>query len=243
MNENLKKMKLSIIIPAYNEEQTILELVQKVDAVKLPGIDKEIVIVEDCSKDRTAEILRKLAAEKPYKILFQPVNSGKGAALRRGFEESTGDILLIQDADLEYDPSEYPILLQPIIDGKAEVVYGTRLHAYGGNFRKDRWHYLLHVIGNVGLTLITNVLYFTWLTDMETGYKVFTRSALEKIGRLRARRFDFEPEITAKFLKKGFKIREVPIQYVSRDFAQGKKITWRDGLKAMWYLVFYRFTD
>ncbi len=237
------KMKLSIVIPVYNEEKTLREILQKVEEVKLDNFEKEIIIVDDCSKDNSRKILQELAKKKSYKIIFHSKNQGKGAALRTGFSRATGDVILIQDADLEYDPNDYPKLLQPIIEGEAEVVYGSRFKSKKGKLREHSFTYLMHSIGNAGLTIITNILYFSKLTDMETCYKAFTRRALEQIGPLRARRFDFEPEITAKFLKNGFRIKEVPINYYSRDFNEGKKITWKDGLKAALYLIKYRFTN
>jgi len=239
-------MKLSIIIPVYNEEKTLLKLLKKVEEVNLPSfkgkvIEKEIILVDDCSKDKSREILKKI--EKKHKVLYHKKNMGKGTALRTGLEHITGDIILIQDADLEYNPEDYPKLIKPILEGKTKVVYGSRFKSKKGHFKKMHLTYMLHSVGNWGLTLITSILFFTKLTDMETCYKVFTKDVLNKIGKLRAKRFDFEPEITAKILKKGFKIKEVPINYYSRDFSEGKKITWRDGIKAVWYIIKYRFVD
>lgn len=242
-------MKLSIIIPVYNEEKTLIKILRKVESVKLPSvgcseIKKEIILVDDCSNDKSREILKKLEKKGKYKILYHKANGGKGRALRTGFRHATGDIILIQDADLEYDPNDYPKLLKPILSGKTKVVYGSRFKSSKGKLKeKQHLTYLLHSLGNWGLTQITNLLFWTRLTDMETCYKVFTRNVLKKIGKLRAQRFDFEPELTAKILKRGFKIKEVPIRYYSRDFDEGKKITWKDGVKAFWYLLKYRFTD
>ncbi len=239
-------MKLSIIIPVYNEEKTLLKILKKVENVKLPlingkEIEKEIILVDDCSKDKSREILKKI--EKKHKVLYHKVNMGKGTALRTGFEHATGDIILIQDADLEYNPEDYPKLIRPIIENKTKVVYGSRFKSKKGHLKKKHLTYMFHSLGNWGLTLITSILFFTKLTDMETCYKVFTKEVLEKVGKLRARRFDFEPEITAKILKRGFKIKEVPIKYYSRDFSEGKKITWKDGIKAAWFIFMYRFVD
>ena len=233
-------MKVSIIIPVYNEEKTLLELLEKVRKADSNGLSKEIICVDDCSTDGSRAILEK---QHDIKTFFHIHNRGKGAALRTGLEHATGDVILIQDADLEYDPSDYSSLLQPLIDGKSEVVYGSRFQSTEGNLKKSKVVYGIHYLGNAFLTFMTNLLFRSRLTDMETCYKVFTRSALKKIGRLRATRFDFEPEITAKFLKKGFRIYEVPISYFSRDFKEGKKITWRDGVKALWYLLKYRIVD
>lgn len=242
-------MILSIVIPVYNEEKTLLKILRKVESVQLPKvagkeIEKEIILVDDCSRDASRSILNLLEKKGKYKILFHRKNGGKGRALRTGFRHATGDIIMVQDADLEYEPEDYPLLLAPILSGKASVVYGSRFK-YGGGKLKENEHltYFLHLVGNWGLTMATNILYRTRLTDMETCYKVFTRQVLNRVGKLRARRFDFEPEITAKILKRGFRIKEVPIRYYSRTFDEGKKITWRDGLKAFWYLFKYRFVD
>ena len=231
-------MKLSIIIPVYNEEKHILEVIGKVKKVKLNNIIKEIIVVDDFSTDSTKKILSELK-DSSLKIFFHQKNHGKGAAIRTALKHATGDIILIQDADLEYNPKEYPKLLKPIIENKTKVVYGSRLET----IKKDLKNmYKLHYIGNIFLTLMTNLLYGTKITDMETGYKVFRREVIKDM-KLRAKRFDFEPEITAKILKKGYKIKEVPIDVVARKFNEGKKITWRDGVKALYYLIKYRFTD
>jgi len=241
-------MKLSVIIPVYNEEKTIKEILKRVEKVKLPKhkgkeISKEIVIVDDFSKDSSRKILDSLIKNKKYKIILLDKNHGKGGALRVGLAHATGDIFLIQDADLEYYPEEYPKLLKPILEGEFQVVYGSRFKSKKGHLKQNPLTYMLHVAGNAGLTLLTNIFYSTNLTDMETCYKVFTRKAFKKIGKLKAKRFDFEPEITAKFLKKGFEIKEIPINYYSRSFKEGKKITWKDGVKAAFYLIKYRITD
>jgi glycosyltransferase involved in cell wall biosynthesis len=230
--------KLSIIIPVYNEKNTILKILNKLESINLP-IDKEIVIVDDFSTDGTRDILKKL--KNKYKIIYHEKNLGKGFALRTGFKNSTGDIMTIQDADLEYDPDDYNIMLPLILNNKFKVVYGSR---FIGNsfFSKQKWFLPNHYIGNKLLSIVTSLLYFHWVTDMETCYKMFTIDVLQRL-KLRSRRFDFEPEITAKILKKGYKIKEVPIHYYPRDFKKGKKITWRDGIKALWYLIKYRVVN
>ena len=231
-------MKLTVIIPVYNEEKSILEVINRVKNVKLNEIEKEIIIVDDFSTDSTKELLEKLKDSR-IKIFFHQKNQGKGTAIRTALKHATGDIILIQDADLEYDPIEYEKLLKPIIENETKVVYGSRLNAIKKNLKKM---YKLHYLGNLFLTIMTNILYGTKITDMETGYKVFRREVIENMN-LKAKRFDFEPEITAKILKKGYKITEVPIGFKGRKFNEGKKITWKDGIKALYYLIKYRFTD
>jgi len=231
-------MKLTVIIPVYNEEKSIIQVIDKVKNVKLNKIEKEIVVVDDFSTDATKELLEKLK-DSSIKIFFHQKNQGKGAAIRTALKHATGDVILIQDADLEYDPIEYEKLLKPIIENKTKVVYGSRLNAIKKNLKKM---YKLHYFGNFFLTLMTNILYGAKITDMETGYKVFRKEVVNDM-KLKAKRFDFEPEITAKILKKGYKIIEVPINFMGRKFDEGKKITWKDGVKAMYYLIKYRFTD
>ena len=231
-------MKLSIVIPAYDEEKTILEVIKKVKKVRLNNITKEIIIVDDFSEDNTRRILSKIN-DSNIKLFLHKKNMGKGAAIRTGLKYATGDIILIQDADLEYDPTEYEKLLKPIIENKTKVVYGSRLAAIKRGLKKM---YKLHYLGNLFLTTITNILYGAKISDMETGYKVFKREVIEDI-KLKAKRFDFEPEITAKILKKGYRIKEVPISFMGRKFNEGKKITWVDGIKALYYLIKYRFID
>ena len=231
-------MKICIVIPVYNEVKTITEIISRVSSAQVIAPEKEIIIVDDCSTDGTRELLEEIGrSQKDLKILSHKVNQGKGAALRTGFESATGDIVIIQDADLEYDPREYPNLLQPIIDGRADVVYGSRF--LGGPHRVlFFWHYL----GNKFLTLVSNALTNLNLTDMETCYKVFKRQVLDEIT-LKSNRFGIEPEFTAKVSKKGFRIYEVPISYSGRDYSEGKKITWKDGFVAIFTILWYRFFD
>jgi glycosyltransferase involved in cell wall biosynthesis len=230
--------KLSIIIPVYNEEKTIEIILDKVKRVKLPNVLKEIVIVDDYSLDDTRKILSKIK-DKSIKIAYHKENQGKGAAIKTGLKNATGDLVVIQDADLEYDPKEFPKLLNPILSGKTDVVYGSRFEVIKENIDKM---YKIHYLGNLFLTLLTNLLYNTRITDMETCYKMMKKDVLKDI-RIKSDGFDFEPEITAKLLKKGHKIIEVPIGFVGRKFDEGKKITWIDGLLAAYYLVKYRFMD
>jgi len=231
-------MKLSIIIPVYNEEKTILEILERVEKVDLGDIEKEIVLVDDFSKDRSREILKGLSEK--YKVLFHEVNKGKGAAIKTGLGSVTGDYVIIQDADLEYDPEDYKGLIKILTEKNASVVYGSRF--LGVTLKSLDYAHPLHYFGNKFLTLFTNVLYGTKVTDMETCYKLVKADVIKGIP-LRARRFDFEPEITSKLLKRGHKIVEVPISYNSRSFDEGKKITWKDGVKAVGYLLRYRFFD
>lgn len=225
-------MLLSVIIPVYNEKNTINILIEKVQKVDL---EKEIIIVDDYSTDGTREILNNIQDEK-IKILYHEYNQGKGAALRTGFKHISGDYVVIQDADLEYDPEEYHVLLEPFLKFDADVVYGSR---FKGNTRAMFfWHYL----GNKFLSFITNILYNTTITDMETCYKMFKKEVIESI-KIDSNRFDFEPEITAKVLKRNYKIFEVPISYNGRDYYEGKKITWRDGFVALYKLIKFKFVE
>ena len=223
-------MKLSIIIPVYNEEKTILEIIKRVKKVNLKGVLKEIIVVNDGSTDQTK---KKLAKVQDIKLINLIKNQGKGAALRTGFRQAKGDYVLIQDADLEYDPNDIPKLLQPIQAKKAEIVYGSRF--LGPHKNMLFWH----LMGNKFLSLITNILFNTTLSDMEVGYKVIPRKLLNSLN-LQQNRFGFEPEITAKLLKTGHRIYEVPISYAGREFHEGKKITWRDGVIAFFLLFKYR---
>lgn len=218
---------LSVIIPAYNEIEFIDEILRK---VRETPYEKEIIIVDDCSTDGTREYLKNLN-EPGIKTLFQEKNQGKGAALQAGMAAATGDIVLIQDADLEYDPREYPVLLQPILEGKADVVYGSRF--LGG---PHRVLYFWHYVGNGAITLLSNMFTNLNLTDMETCYKVFRRDVLKGIT-IESKRFGVEPEITAKVAKGGWRIFEVPISYYGRTYEEGKKITWRDGVKALFTII------
>jgi glycosyltransferase involved in cell wall biosynthesis len=225
-------MKLSVVIPVYNEKKTILEVLQRVRAV---NISKEIIAVDDFSTDGTRELLQALPPSDDLKIVFQPRNMGKGAALRAGFGAVSGDIVIIQDADLEYDPAEYPVLIQPILDNKADVVFGSRF--LGGPHRVLLFW---HSVGNRVLTNMSNMLTDLNLTDMETCYKAFRAELLNKIT-LRENRFGFEPEFTAKVSKAHCRIYEVPISYSGRDYTEGKKIGWKDGIAAIYFIFKYRF--
>jgi glycosyltransferase involved in cell wall biosynthesis len=228
-------MKISVVIPVYNEVQTIKEIVARVREVEL---EKEIIIVDDYSTDGTREHLREInQANENVKVLYHDHNQGKGAALRTGFQAITGDIVIIQDADLEYDPREYPLLLAPIVDGRADVVYGSRFLA-GPHRVLFFWHY----VGNKFLTLLSNMFTNLNLTDIETCYKVFKKEIIAEI-KLKSNRFGFEPEFTAKIAKKGFRIYETPISYSGRTYAEGKKISWKDGIKAVFAILWFRFFD
>lgn len=227
-------LKLSVIIPCYNEQSTVAEIIRRVRAVHLAH---EIIVVDDGSTDGSREVLAQVEPGSDLKVIRHERNLGKGAAVRTGFKNATGDVLLIQDADLEYDPREYPTLLKPIEEGISDVVYGSR---FLGGPRKAMFFW--NMVANRTLTLVTNVLYNAILSDMETCYKVFRAEVIKDI-RLRSRRFDFEPEITAKVLKRRHRIYEVPISYNGREWYEGKKISWRDGVIAMWTLIRYRFTE
>lgn len=224
---------LSVIMPVYNERETLSEILAQVRAVDL---EKEIVVVDDGSTDGSRAILREEERKGDLKVFYHEANKGKGAAVRTGLEHASGDVIIIQDADLEYDPREYPKLLEPILIGEVEVVYGSRSLVFKETM------FFLQSLGNKIVTLVTNLLYGIALSDMETCYKVFRAEVIKSIP-LRSRRFEFEPEITAKLLKRGYRIHEVPISYQGREYHEGKKLTWRDGIMALWTLVKYRFVD
>jgi len=227
-------MKLSIIIPVYNEERTVDELLKRVHNARLAGWTKEIIVINDGSSDGTRGLLKHW--EKKLQIVHKEKNEGKGSAVAIGLARATGDVILIQDADLEYDPKDYGILLEPFNDPRINVVYGSR---FLGSHLSTMY---LYALGNKFVTFITNIFYNTNITDMETGYKVFRRSVIVGI-KIQAKRFDFEPEITAKVLKAGYQIYEVPISYFGRKFSEGKKLTWRDGIVALFTLIKWRLTD
>lgn len=250
---SLDDPKVSVVIPVYNEKDTICEILRRVDDTEMR---KEIIVVDDCSKDGTRDLLQSMAAklaggesEFPasdgggpvnltnVRFFFQEQNQGKGAALRRGFGVTTGDIVLVQDADLEYDPRDYPKLLEPILDGRADVVYGSRF--LGG---PQRVHYFWHYVANKFLTLLSDMATNLKLTDMETCYKVFRKEVLKGI-QLKSNRFGFEPEITAKIAKGNWRVYEVPISYAGRTYEEGKKITWKDGVQALWCIIRFKFGD
>lgn len=249
----LDNPKVSVVIPVYNEKNTIEEILRRVQETQMR---KEIIIVDDCSTDGTRQYLDAMAQAqergqshapahdggdevevRDLRVFFQAHNQGKGAALRRGFAEAKGDIVLVQDADLEYDPRDYPKLLEPIIDGRADVVYGSRFLS-----GPQRVHYFWHYVANKFLTLLSDVMTNLKLTDMETCYKVFRREVLQGI-KLKSNRFGFEPEITAKVSKGKWRIYEVPISYAGRTYEEGKKITWKDGVHALWCIFRYRIGD
>ena len=227
-------MNLSVVIPVYNEVDNIVEILKRVQALKLAN---EIIVVDDGSTDGTRDVLKKLDGKKKVRVILHECNQGKGGAVMTGLRAAQGDLLLIQDADLEYDPRDYPELLKPIKEGMADVVYGSRF--LGGPRRVAMFW---HMIANKMLTAMTNILYDTILTDMETGYKVFRRGVIDGMT-IHAKRFDFEPEFTAKVLKRHYRIFEVPITFNPRDYSQGKNIKLRDTFEAVWTLLKYRFMD
>lgn len=229
---------ISIIIPVYNEINTLEKMLKKVENVKMCSLQKEIILVDDGSTDGSRDLLKEFEQNNQYKVYFHSKNMGKGAAIRTAISYSTGDIIIIQDADLEYDPEDYNDLIQLIIEDKADVVYGSRLS--GG--KPARSFKFTHYLGNKFLTLITNLLYDSTLTDMETCYKAFRADVIKSIT-IKSNRFEFEPEITAKILKRKYHLYETPISYYGRDYHEGKKITWKDGFTALFALVKYRFFD
>ncbi len=230
-----KKPTLSIIVPVFNENKTLLPLLEKVQSVRLRGLQKQIIVVDDGSADGTREILKKM--KNPHiEVYYHDKNRGKGAAIRTAIPHTTGDYVVVQDADLEYDPADYEKLLGPLLEGLADVVYGSRFMGTHQAF------VFTHYLGNIFLSSVTTLLYGTVLTDMETCYKVFKGEILRGLT-LRSNRFEFEPEVTAKLLKQNYKIYEMPISYRGRGFSEGKKITWRDGITALWCLIRYRVSD
>ena len=231
-----KLRRLSVVVPVFNERNTLVEIVRRMRAVELPdSVEREIIVVDDGSDDGTRDVLGQLG-DSTVRVILHDRNQGKGAAVRTGFANATGEYVLVQDADLEYDPEDWPRLLSPVLRGRARVVYGSRFTGERRNMM------FLHWIGNRFLSLLTNVLYNTTLSDMETCYKLVDRNLLTELS-LASNHFDIEPEITAKILKRGVRIYEVPISYAGREFDEGKKITWHDGFAALWTLVKFRFKD
>jgi glycosyltransferase involved in cell wall biosynthesis len=236
-------VKLSVLIPVFNEERTVAEVVRRVSAVPMA---KEIILVDDGSQDRSRQVLERMRQEyergadpaNQLKVIFRASNQGKGAALKEALHHATGDIVIIQDADLEYDPADYPALLEPIQNGLADVVYGTRFAGGGAH----RVLFFWHSVGNRLLTLVSNMLTNLNLSDVEVGYKVFRAQVLQGID-LKSRRFGFEPEITMKLAKRGCRFYEVPISYHGRTYEEGKKITWKDGLAALYHMIRFRLSD
>ncbi len=226
-------MLLSVVMPVYNERETIAEILQRVQAIDIP---KEIIVVDDGSTDGTREFLQKVEAENIF-IFYHQKNQGKGAALRTGFQQVRGDIVIVQDSDLEYDPRDYTKLLEPLIDGRADAVFGSRF--LGG---PHRVLFFWHFVANKMLTLFSNMLTNLNLSDMETGYKAFRAEVIKSLP-LKTNRFGFEPEVTAKLAKRKYRIYEVPISYSGRDYSEGKKITWRDGVAALYYIIRFRLFD
>ena len=224
---------LTVVMPVYNEKNTLAEIVSRVLAVPLRI---ELVAVDDASTDGTQEMLARLAEERGFRFFTQDTNRGKGAAVRRGIAEARGDIIVIQDADLEYSPEEYPELIELIVKGKADAVFGSRF------IGRHRCHLFTHYLANLFLNLVTNLLYNTTMTDMETCFKAVRAELLKSLD-LKSDRFGIEPEITAKLFKRAARVYEVPITYEGRDYSEGKKITWRDGFPALWTLIKYRFVD
>jgi glycosyltransferase involved in cell wall biosynthesis len=224
---------LSVVMPVYDEKATLEEIIDRVLAVPLRV---ELIAVDDASTDGSREVLERLSRERGFRVLFQDRNRGKGAAVRKGIEAATGDVIVVQDADLEYSPEEYPDLLDLIVKGKSDAVFGSRF------IGRHRCFLFTHYLANLFLNLVTNVLYNTTMTDMETCFKAVRAEVLKDLD-LKSDRFGIEPEITAKLFKRGARVYEVPITYEGRDYSEGKKITWRDGFPALWSLVKYRFTD
>ena len=229
--------KVSIVIPVYNEEETIEKILSAVDSADTLSLEKEIIVIDDCSSDRTREILHAIEKKPYWKFIFKEKNEGKGSALRTGFKHVTGDIVIIQDADLEYDPADYPRLLKPILDYKADVVYGSRFLGF-----PRRVLYSWHTVANRFLTTVSNMFTNLNLTDMETCYKVFRSEILNEVT-FESNRFGFEPEFTVKIAKRKYRVYEVPIAYYGRSYEEGKKITWKDGLAALLWIIYYVLKD
>ncbi len=234
-----KIKKISIIIPVYNEKDTILEILKRIESVRL-DLEKEIIVVDDCSTDGTVDILKKLD-QKQYKIILKEKNEGKGAAIKIGLKHARGDLVIFQDADLEYDPRDYSVLIQPIIEGKIEAVLGARIQPEH-DIRKLNISYWLSRIGNKVITLTTNMLYGNNAREYESGYKAFTKHLLDTVA-VNANGFDFDNELVCKILKRGYKIIDVPVQYSPRGYKEGKKIKWHDGFSILFTIVKYRFVD
>lgn len=226
--------KITILIPVYNEVNTLIPILEKLESIDFYGLEKEIILIDDYSTDGTKELYKNLN----YKVLYHEKNMGKGASLRDGFKEATGDIVTIQDADLEYNPEDLLPLVKAVLDNETDVAYGSRFM----NIDKSKNFMLTHFLGNKMLTIITNLLYGATLTDMETCYKVFKAEYVKHLD-IKSNRFDFEPEITAKVLKQGARLKEVPITYVARGFEEGKKISWKDGFAAIFALIKFRFMN
>jgi glycosyltransferase involved in cell wall biosynthesis len=228
---------LSVVMPVFNEIDTVQEMIERVLAMgKGSELRIELITIDDCSTDGSRDLLTRLSQEKGFKVCYQERNQGKGAAVRRGIQEATGDVIVVQDADLEYSPEEYPELLDLIVKGKADAVFGSRF------IGRHRCFLFTHYLANLFLNLVTNVLYNTTLTDMETCFKAVRADILKSLP-LSSNRFGIEPEITAKLFKRGARVYEVPITYEGRDYSEGKKITWKDGFPALWTLVKFRFVD
>ena len=231
-------MKLSVIIPVYNEKETVLEILKQVEALDLP-LEKEIIIVDDCSTDGTVEVL-KTALTNKHQLVLKARNEGKGAAIKEGFMRASGDIIIIQDADLEYDPADYHRILKPILTGRADVVYGTRLFSN----EPTRVFFFWHLLGNRFLTMLSNLLTNLTLTDMETCYKAFRREVVDSFKhKLKSKRFGIEPEMTARMARGKWRVYEVGIAYYGRSYEEGKKISWRDGLAAIWHIIRFNLFD
>lgn len=237
-------MKLSIIIPVFNEEKTVSEILKKVTEITIAGVEKQIIVVNDGSSDGTRKVISSFPALSKIRLINHEKNSGKGAAIRTGIKNASGDYIIIQDADLEYNPRDIVKLVKPILEGESKVVYGTRLKRMPSFSKEERTpQFLLHYVGNKFLSLLTSILYGQWITDMETCYKLFPKKAVQDV-KLNSRGFEFEPEITVKLLKKGYRILEIPISTKPRGYGEGKKLrTFRDGTIALWNLLKYRFVD